>query len=85
MPFQFSVCLDNLRIYLTILKVFRFPFQVNNVAVVFASEDDLPASVFMLSLADCLPYYYEWLGRLEQYKKYMNDRENHDLYVNSWC
>ena len=56
---------------------------MNNVALVFASEDDSPATVLMLSMEECLPYYYEWQGRLEQYRNYMNERRENDLYIYS--
>ena len=62
---------------------FVFPFQVNNVALVFASEDDTPATVLMLSMEECLPYYYEWQGRLERYKNDMNERGENGLYIYS--
>ena len=38
--------------------------KITNVAIVFVYDDGSPADVHMLSLEQCLPYYYSWLGRL---------------------
>ena len=66
-----------------IMQRFSVSFQVKNVALVFASENDCPATVLTLTMDECLPYYYEWQGRLKQYKKLMKERENNAFYVSS--
>ena len=55
-------------------------YQVNNVAIVFASDDDSPATVLTMSIDECLPFYYEWQGRLQQYKKYTEEIEHIELF-----
>ena len=48
-------------------------------ALVFVYDDGSPADVHMLTLEQCLPYYYSWLGRLRLFRQNVGNIQTEGL------